>query len=104
MRWQEGGKLGAHRVGSGIAITGHIQGQLSPATCRWGKVCHRGTNCLTEKRVGPTSSLGIIAGDCIPDEDSPATIPQRHFDGDRFPQRHVAGESPEMLPGKTRLL
>ncbi|GJW48262.1 retrovirus-related pol polyprotein from transposon TNT 1-94 [Tanacetum coccineum] len=55
---------------------------LSPATCRWGKVCHRGTNCLTEKRVGPTSSLGIIAGDCIPDEDSPATIPQRHFDGD----------------------
>ncbi|GJU74978.1 hypothetical protein Tco_1266383 [Tanacetum coccineum] len=78
--------------------------QLSPATCRWGKVCHRGTNCLTEKRVGPTSSLGIIAGDCIPDEDSPATIPQRHFDGDSFPQRHVAGESPEMSLGKTRLL
>ncbi|GKG12673.1 hypothetical protein Tco_0346910, partial [Tanacetum coccineum] len=59
-------------------------------------------------------SLGIIAGDCIPDEDSPATIPQRHFDGDRFPQRHfdgdrfpqrhVAGESPEMLRGKPRLL
>ncbi|GJX16555.1 phospholipase-like protein [Tanacetum coccineum] len=47
---------------------------LSPATCRWGKVCHRGTNCLTKKRVGPTSSLGIIAGDCIPDEDSPATF------------------------------
>ncbi|GKC83545.1 hypothetical protein Tco_1139262 [Tanacetum coccineum] len=86
----------------------------SPATCRWGKVCHRGTNCLTEKRVGPTSSLGIIAGDCIPDEDSPATIPQRHFDGDRFPQRHfdgdrfpqrhVAGESPEMLLGKTPIV
>ncbi|GKC97323.1 RNA-directed DNA polymerase, eukaryota, reverse transcriptase zinc-binding domain protein, partial [Tanacetum coccineum] len=65
-------------------------------TCRWGNVCHRGTNCLTEKRVGPTSSLGIIAGDCIPDEDSPATILQRHFDGDSFPQRHVAGESPDM--------
>ncbi|GKB96266.1 F-box domain containing protein [Tanacetum coccineum] len=77
---------------------------LSPATCRWGKVCHRGTNCLTEKRVGPTSSLGIIVGDCIPDEDSPATIPQRHFDGDRFPKRHVAGESPEMLLGKTPIV
>ncbi|GKB05315.1 hypothetical protein Tco_0833510 [Tanacetum coccineum] len=38
-----------------------------------GKICHRGTNCLTEKRVGPTSSLGIIAGDCILDEYSPAT-------------------------------
>ncbi|GJX69423.1 hypothetical protein Tco_0305150 [Tanacetum coccineum] len=76
----------------------------SPATCHWGKVCHRGTNCLTEKRVGPTSSLGIIAGDCIPDEDSPATIPQRHFDGDSFPQRHVAGESPETLLGKTSIV
>ncbi|GKB40300.1 RNA-directed DNA polymerase, eukaryota, partial [Tanacetum coccineum] len=66
----------------------------SPATCRWGKVCHRGTNCLTEKRVGPTSSLGIIAGDCIPDEYSPATIPQRH----------VAGENPEMSLGKTPIV
>ncbi|GJS19987.1 hypothetical protein Tco_0448619 [Tanacetum coccineum] len=76
----------------------------SPATCRWGKICHRGTNCLTEKRVGPTSSLGIIAGDCIPDEDSPATIPQRHVAGDRFPQRHVAGENPEMSLGKTPIV
>ncbi|GJX25658.1 hypothetical protein Tco_0231954 [Tanacetum coccineum] len=50
-----------------------IKPKESPATCRWGKVCHRGTNCLTEKHVGPTSSLGIIAGDCIPDEYSPAT-------------------------------
>ncbi|GKD17513.1 hypothetical protein Tco_1206671 [Tanacetum coccineum] len=69
-----------------------------------GKVCHRGTNCLTEKRVGPTSSLGIIAGDCIPDEYSPATIPQRHVAVDRFPQRHVAGENPEMLLGKTLIV
>ncbi|GKC67001.1 F-box domain containing protein, partial [Tanacetum coccineum] len=68
------------------------------------QVCHRGTNCLTEKRVGPTSSLGIIAGDCIPDEYSPATIPQRHVAGDRFPQRHVAGENPEMLLGKTPIV
>ncbi|GJS77398.1 F-box domain containing protein [Tanacetum coccineum] len=76
----------------------------SPATCRWGKVCHRGTNCLTEKRVGPTSSLGIIAGDCIPDEYSPATIPQRHVAGETFPQRHVAGENPEMSLGKTPIV
>ncbi|GKD04797.1 hypothetical protein Tco_1179771, partial [Tanacetum coccineum] len=73
-------------------------------TCRWGKVCHRGTNCLTGKRVGPTSSLWIIAGDCIPDEDSPTTIPQRHFDGDSFPQRHVAGESPDMSLGKALIV
>ncbi|GKC37432.1 hypothetical protein Tco_1049816 [Tanacetum coccineum] len=69
-----------------------------------GKSCHRGTNCLTEKRVGPTYSLGIIAGDCIPDEDSSTTIPQRHFDGDNFPQRHVVGESPEMSLGKTPIV
>ncbi|GJX09907.1 hypothetical protein Tco_0199766, partial [Tanacetum coccineum] len=68
-----------------------------PATCRWGKVCHRDTNCLTEKRVGPTSSLGIIAGDCIPDEDSPATIPQRHFATCRW-------ENHEMLLGKTLIV
>ncbi|GKB97523.1 hypothetical protein Tco_0983660 [Tanacetum coccineum] len=63
-------------------------------------VCHRGTNCLIEKHVGPTSSLGIIAGDCIPDEYSPATIPQRHVAGDKFPQRHVAGERPDISLGK----
>ncbi|GKF52675.1 hypothetical protein Tco_0159585 [Tanacetum coccineum] len=71
-------------------------GNLSPATCRWGKICHRGTNCLTEKRVGPTSSLGIIDGDCIPDEYSPATIPQRHVAGERWGKpRNVAGENPD---------
>ncbi|GKB31894.1 hypothetical protein Tco_0871295 [Tanacetum coccineum] len=53
---------------------------------------------------GERLSLGIIAGDCIPDEDSPATIPQRHFAGDRFPQRHVAGENPKMLLGKTPIV
>ncbi|GJX54976.1 elongation factor G, III-V domain-containing protein [Tanacetum coccineum] len=81
-----------------------IKKKAFPTTCRWGKVCHRGTSCLTEKRVGPTSSLRISAGDCIRDEDSPATIPQLHFDGDRFFQRHVAGESPEMLLGKTPIV
>ncbi|GKE13542.1 hypothetical protein Tco_1417093 [Tanacetum coccineum] len=50
------------------------------------------------------SSLGIIAGDCIPDEYSPATIPQRHVAEDRFPQRHVAGKNPKMLLGKTPIV
>ncbi|GKB12334.1 hypothetical protein Tco_0846257, partial [Tanacetum coccineum] len=40
------------------------------------------------------------AGDCIPDEVSPATIPQRHVAGDRFPQRHVAGKRPDISLGK----
>ncbi|GJZ62253.1 hypothetical protein Tco_0618390 [Tanacetum coccineum] len=69
----------------------------SPTTCHWGNVCHRGTNCLTEKRAGPTSSLGIITRDCIPDEDSPATMSQRHFDRDSSP-------SDKMLLGKPQLL
>ncbi|GJW60835.1 hypothetical protein Tco_0110170 [Tanacetum coccineum] len=36
--------------------------------------------------MGPTSSPGIIAGDCIPDEVSPARIPQRHVAGETYPQ------------------
>ncbi|GJU13532.1 hypothetical protein Tco_1135928, partial [Tanacetum coccineum] len=54
--------------------------------------------------VGPTSSLGIIAGERIPHEASPARIPQRHVAGDNFPQRHVAGESPDMSPGKRAIV
>ncbi|GKG56891.1 hypothetical protein Tco_0582242, partial [Tanacetum coccineum] len=63
-----------------------------------------GTNCLTEKHVEPTSSLGIIAGDCIPDEYSPATIRQRHVAGNKVPQRHVVVETPEMSLGKTSIV
>ncbi|GJZ39980.1 F-box domain containing protein [Tanacetum coccineum] len=44
--------------------------------------------------MGPTSSLGIIAGERIPHEASPASIPQRH----------VAGESPDMSPGKQAIV
>ncbi|GJS17274.1 hypothetical protein Tco_0411746 [Tanacetum coccineum] len=54
--------------------------------------------------MGPTSSLGIIAGERIPHEASPASIPQRHVAGDSFPQRHVAGESPDMSPGKRAIV
>ncbi|GJZ65687.1 hypothetical protein Tco_0622383 [Tanacetum coccineum] len=50
--------------------------------------------------MGPTSSLGIIAGERIPYEASPASIPQRQVAGDTFPQRHVAGERPDNSPGK----
>ncbi|GKD98413.1 hypothetical protein Tco_1382310, partial [Tanacetum coccineum] len=48
--------------------------------------------------------LAFIMRDCIPDEYSPATIPQRHVAGDRFPQRHIAGENPEMSLGKTPIV
>ncbi|GJW83845.1 F-box domain containing protein [Tanacetum coccineum] len=44
--------------------------------------------------VGKEGGTHIFAGDCIPDEDSPTTIPQRHFDE----------ESPEMLLGKTQIV
>ncbi|GJW50719.1 hypothetical protein Tco_0092070, partial [Tanacetum coccineum] len=53
---------------------------------------------------GPTSSLGIIAGERIPHEASPASIPQRHVAGETYPQRHVAGESPDMSPGKQAIV
>ncbi|GKE52611.1 hypothetical protein Tco_1487767, partial [Tanacetum coccineum] len=46
-------------------------------------------------------SLGIVAGERIPDEASPAEIPQRHVAGETFPQRHVAWERVRMSPGKT---
>ncbi|GJZ69742.1 hypothetical protein Tco_0633292 [Tanacetum coccineum] len=62
-------------------------------------MCHGGTNYLTEKYVGPTLSLGIVAGERIPSEHSPATIPQQQVARERYPQRQVAGESPKMLLG-----
>ncbi|GJY92135.1 hypothetical protein Tco_0507917 [Tanacetum coccineum] len=65
-----------------------------------GNVCHGGTSCLTEKYVGPTLSLGIVAGERIPSERSPANFPQRLVAGERYPQRQVDGESPEFSPGK----
>nr|GEV45362.1 zinc finger protein 7-like [Tanacetum cinerariifolium] len=40
-----------------------------------GNVCHRGTNVLTEKYVGPTVSLRIVARKRIHVEHSPANIP-----------------------------
>ncbi|GKG61953.1 hypothetical protein Tco_0623670, partial [Tanacetum coccineum] len=49
-------------------------------------------------------SLGIIAGERIPHEASPASFPQRQIAGDNFPQRHVAGESPDMSPGKRAIV
>nr|GEW18683.1 hypothetical protein [Tanacetum cinerariifolium] len=42
-----------------------------------GNMCHGGTNYLTEKYVEPIVSLGIVAGERIPSERSPANIPQR---------------------------
>nr|GEU48922.1 hypothetical protein [Tanacetum cinerariifolium] len=57
-------------------------------------MCHRDTNYLTENCVGPTISLGIVAV-----EHSPTNIPQRQVARERYPQRHVAGESLEMSLG-----
>ena len=65
-----------------------------------GILCHRGTNSLTEKCVGPALSPGIVAGDTIPVDASPANIPQRHVAGETHPKRHVAGECVSMSMGK----
>ncbi|GJS83550.1 hypothetical protein Tco_0750091 [Tanacetum coccineum] len=64
-----------------------------------GNMCHGGINYLTEKYVGPTVSLGIVAGERIPSERSPATIPQRQVTREWYPHRQVARESPKMSMG-----
>nr|GEZ20462.1 zf-CCHC domain-containing protein/UBN2 domain-containing protein [Tanacetum cinerariifolium] len=56
-----------------------IPGDMSP-----GNMCHRGINYLTKKYVGPTVSLGIVAGEGIPVEHSSANIPQRQITRERF--------------------
>nr|GEX77781.1 hypothetical protein [Tanacetum cinerariifolium] len=75
-------------------IYGSFPGDMSP-----GNMCHRGTNFLTGKYVGPTVSLGIVAEDGIPCERSPANIPWRQVAGETYPQRQVAGKSPELSLG-----
>ncbi|GKB78967.1 hypothetical protein Tco_0945862 [Tanacetum coccineum] len=72
----------------------------SPATCRWGKVRHRGTSSLTEKRVGSTSSLG---------KESLTRLPHRTFSSDLslgkpFPSDLLLGKGENLRPGKWRLL
>nr|GFB59158.1 hypothetical protein [Tanacetum cinerariifolium] len=54
----------------------------------------------TEKYVGLTFSPGIVAGEGIPYERSPATFPWRQVAGERNPQRQVAGERPKLSLGK----
>ncbi|GJZ55187.1 hypothetical protein Tco_0610380, partial [Tanacetum coccineum] len=46
------------------------------------------------------SGTHLVAGERIPYEASPASIPQRQVAGDSFPQLHVAGERPDNSPGK----
>nr|GEX94793.1 SKP1-like protein 1A [Tanacetum cinerariifolium] len=48
----------------------------------------------------PTFSQGIVAGEGILYERSPATFPRRKVAGERNPRRQVAGESPELSLGK----
>nr|GEW86782.1 RNA-directed DNA polymerase, eukaryota [Tanacetum cinerariifolium] len=69
-------------------------GDMSP-----GNMCHRCTNFLTGKYVGPTVSLEIVVGEGIPYERSPTNIPQRQVTGETYPQRQVTGESPELSLG-----
>ncbi|GKD69652.1 hypothetical protein Tco_1323742, partial [Tanacetum coccineum] len=52
-----------------------------PSDMSSGNMCHGGTNYLTEKYVGPTVLLGIVAGERIPSERSPATSRQGKVTG-----------------------
>nr|GEX64557.1 F-box domain, leucine-rich repeat domain, L domain-like protein [Tanacetum cinerariifolium] len=64
-----------------------------------GNMCHRGTNFLTGKYVGPIVSLGIVAREGIPYERSPVNIPRRQVAEEMYPQRQVVGESLELSLG-----
>ncbi|GJW47729.1 hypothetical protein Tco_0079375 [Tanacetum coccineum] len=96
-----------HVAGDNTQLTNHlvkyrnyvILTRIFPSDMLSGNMCHRGTNYLTEKYVGPTVSLGIVAGERIPGEHSPTMIPQRQVARERYPQRQVARESPEMSLG-----
>nr|GEY60490.1 zinc finger, CCHC-type [Tanacetum cinerariifolium] len=65
-----------------------------------GNMCHRGTYFLTGKYVGPTFSLGIVAGQGFPYERSPSNIPRPQVVGETYPFRQVAEESHELSLGK----
>ncbi|GKE49281.1 hypothetical protein Tco_1480539, partial [Tanacetum coccineum] len=65
-----------------------------PTDMSSGNMCHGGTNYLTEKYVGPTVLLGIVTGELIPGERSPATNLQGNVS-----QRQVAWQSPKMSLG-----
>nr|GEX94839.1 hypothetical protein [Tanacetum cinerariifolium] len=58
-------------------------GDMSP-----GNMCHRGTDFLTGKYVGPTVSLG---------KESLASVPQRTFLGDKSPGKCIPSDK---SPGK----
>nr|GEX68744.1 F-box domain, leucine-rich repeat domain, L domain-like protein [Tanacetum cinerariifolium] len=74
---------------------GSFPGDMSP-----GNMCHSGTYFLTGKYVGPTVSPRFVAGEGIPYERSPTTIPRRQVAGETYPQRQVAGESRYLSLGK----
>nr|GEU79472.1 hypothetical protein [Tanacetum cinerariifolium] len=59
-----------------------------------GNVCHRGTNNLTRKYVGPTVLRGLSLRKV-----SLSSIPQQQVARERYLQRQVAGESPEISLG-----
>ncbi|GJZ29205.1 hypothetical protein Tco_0853658 [Tanacetum coccineum] len=60
-----------------------------------GNICHGGTNYLTEKYVGPTLSLEIVAGERIPSEFSLATFPSDKSPGKGIPSDKSPGKPPK---------
>ncbi|GJR97726.1 hypothetical protein Tco_0269900 [Tanacetum coccineum] len=73
---------------------------LFPSDMSLGKILPPWHQFLDQKIRGAHFSLGIVAGERFAIELTPSTFLQRHFAGDMFPQRHVAGEKIGMLLGK----
>ncbi|GJR48105.1 hypothetical protein Tco_1316208 [Tanacetum coccineum] len=78
--------------------------KVSPATCRWGIYCHRGTNSLTKKYVGPTFRWGLLLGNVLP-----SSLPHQLFPSDislgiDFPSDMSLAKGSECCWGKHRIL
>ncbi|GKD13964.1 hypothetical protein Tco_1198371, partial [Tanacetum coccineum] len=78
--------------------------KVSPATCRWGIYCHRGTNSLTKKYVGPTFRWGLSLGNVLP-----SSLPHQLFPSDislgiDFPSDMSLAKGSECCWGKNRML
>nr|GEZ24142.1 hypothetical protein [Tanacetum cinerariifolium] len=82
------------RIRMSMAILSSVIYRSFPGDMSPGNMCHRDTNFLTGKYVGPTVSLGIVAREGIPCKRSSANIP-----GDKSPGKRIPSDK---SPGKAR--
>ncbi|GJW07395.1 hypothetical protein Tco_1569818 [Tanacetum coccineum] len=78
--------------------------EVSPATCRWGIYCHRCTNSLTKKYVGPTFRWGLSLGNVLPSSLPHQLFPSDILLGIDFPSDMSLAKGSKCCWGKHRML